>query len=222
MTSGTESLLGRTSLLATCDRIRHAIPFWWWLTYDALVGVVIAVGVSPSDPAFWLGMGVLFIAVVIDVAEFIAKRPGRLQPLDTAGILWVAAIDQVLSGTRIGRAVLVSVNVDDPHDGGAMWEGPFEERESDTREAHPIARALALWESIKDDFPTHTATVIANDRAKNLAAAHRMARMGFDYAESLASYESEGGISLVAKISALRRRAQNNNLGGVRDARGKE
>lgn len=27
-------------ILATLDRWRHKIPFWWWLTYDALVGVV--------------------------------------------------------------------------------------------------------------------------------------------------------------------------------------
>lgn len=63
------------SALAACDRLRHRIPFWWWLTYDALVGVVIVVGIAPSDPAFWLGFAVLSIAVVIDVAEFAVKRP---------------------------------------------------------------------------------------------------------------------------------------------------
>lgn len=64
------------SPLTTLDRWRHRIPFWWWLTYDALVGVVIVVGVSPSDPAFWLGFLVLGIAVVIDAVEFFVKRPG--------------------------------------------------------------------------------------------------------------------------------------------------
>jgi hypothetical protein len=62
-------------MLRRLDRWRHKIPFWWWLTYDALVGVVVGVGVSPSEPAFWLGMGVLAIAVVIDVVEFLVKRP---------------------------------------------------------------------------------------------------------------------------------------------------
>jgi hypothetical protein len=62
-------------LVATLDRWRHRIPFWWWLTYDAAVGFVIALGVSPSDPAFWLGFAVLFVAVVIDTVEFIVKRP---------------------------------------------------------------------------------------------------------------------------------------------------
>ena len=68
------------SVLATCDRIRHSIPFWWWLTYDALVGVVIVVGTKPWSFAFVLGLAVLSIAVVIDVAEFIAKRPRRSLP----------------------------------------------------------------------------------------------------------------------------------------------
>lgn len=64
-----------TRIIAVCDRLRHHIPFWWWLTYDAAVGAVIATGVSPSSPAFWIGFGVLGIAVVIDVAEFLVKRP---------------------------------------------------------------------------------------------------------------------------------------------------
>lgn len=66
----------RPGLIATLDRLRHRIPFWWWLTYDALVAVVIVAGIRPSDPAYWLGFGVLAIAVVIDVCEFIVKRPG--------------------------------------------------------------------------------------------------------------------------------------------------
>lgn len=62
-------------MIERLDRWRHRIPFWWWLTYDAAVGLVIAFGVSPSDPAFWLGFTVLFVAVVIDAAEFAVKRP---------------------------------------------------------------------------------------------------------------------------------------------------
>lgn len=100
-------------------------------------------------------------------------------------------MSESLLDTRIGRAVLVSVNVNEPHEGGAMWEGPFEERESDQHHAHPIARAWALWESLKDDWPMHTASVIANERAKNLAAAHRMEAMGFDYDAELSKFEAE-------------------------------
>lgn len=95
----------------------------------------------------------------------------------------------------IGRAVLVTVNVDAPHEQGAIFEGPFEERETDERHAHPIARAWALWESIKDDWPGTSAAVLANDRAKNLQAAYRMSSMGFDYDEALNDYESKGGIA---------------------------
>lgn len=61
--------------LETLDRWRHRIPFWWWLTYDALVALVIAIGISPSNPGFWIGYGTLAIAVVIDTVEFIVKRP---------------------------------------------------------------------------------------------------------------------------------------------------
>ena len=63
------------SWLERADQWRHRIPFWWWLTYDALVGVVIVAGTSPSEWAFWLGWAVLFIAVVIDAVEFWVKRP---------------------------------------------------------------------------------------------------------------------------------------------------
>lgn len=57
------------------DDLRHRIPFWWWLTYDALVAAVIVVGVEVFSPAFWLGLGTLGIAVVIDTVEFLVKRP---------------------------------------------------------------------------------------------------------------------------------------------------
>lgn len=76
--------------LAAIERARHRIPFWWWLTYDALVGIVIVVGIAPSDPAFWLGFAVLGIAVAIDTAEFVVKRPAarvkltQSQPLPLA------------------------------------------------------------------------------------------------------------------------------------------
>lgn len=77
--------MSAAAVLTTIDRRRHRIPFWWWLTYDALVGVVIAVGISPSDPAFWLGFAVLAIAVVIDVAEFLVKRPSSRSKLAGGG-----------------------------------------------------------------------------------------------------------------------------------------
>lgn len=57
------------------DRWRHRIPFWWWLTYDALVAVVIVTGTNPHEPAFWLGWAVLSVAVAIDAVEFVVKRP---------------------------------------------------------------------------------------------------------------------------------------------------
>ena len=64
-----------TALLVTLDRWRHKIPFFWWITYDAAVAVVILVGVAPWSFAFWLGFGTLGIAVVIDTVEFFVKSP---------------------------------------------------------------------------------------------------------------------------------------------------
>jgi hypothetical protein len=69
-------------VLHRLDRWRHRIPFWWWLTYDAVVAVVIVVGIAPSDPAYWLGFGVLGVAVVIDTVEFLVKRPAARERLD--------------------------------------------------------------------------------------------------------------------------------------------
>lgn len=67
--------MGKHSVLYRLDQTRHRIPFWWWLTYDALVGFVIVVGISPREPAFWIGFAVLAVAVVIDAVEFAVKRP---------------------------------------------------------------------------------------------------------------------------------------------------
>lgn len=65
------------SIITSLDHLRHKIPFWWWLTYDAIVGGVIIFGVRDiHDPWFWIGLGVLGIAVVIDLIEFLVKRPG--------------------------------------------------------------------------------------------------------------------------------------------------
>jgi hypothetical protein len=63
------------SPLAKLDRWRHRIPFWWWLTYDALVGYVIFSGTRWGSPAFVTGIAVLAVAVVIDSVEFAVKRP---------------------------------------------------------------------------------------------------------------------------------------------------
>jgi hypothetical protein len=65
-------------VLTICDEIRHRIPFWWWLTYDLAVALVIVAG-GVGGFALVLGLFVLSIAVIIDVAEFIAKRPRKAE-----------------------------------------------------------------------------------------------------------------------------------------------
>lgn len=68
--------IGGVPLLFKLDKWRHRIPFWWWLTYDALVAVVILLGFFGfRDATLWVGFAVLGIAVVIDSIEFIVKRP---------------------------------------------------------------------------------------------------------------------------------------------------
>lgn len=79
-----------------------------------------------------------------------------------------------------------------------MWS-VFEETPGDSPERHPIAKAWALWESIKDDFPAHTASVVGNGRAHALSQAYRVSSLlGMDYEtelreamEALAAAESE-------------------------------
>lgn len=73
----------RESLVPALDRWRHRIPFWWWLTYDALVAVVILLGFfGYRDATLWLGFAVLAVAVFIDTIEFIVKRPSAVAKLE--------------------------------------------------------------------------------------------------------------------------------------------
>lgn len=72
----------KTSWLERLDATRHRIPFWWWLTYDALVAVVILLGFFGYRAAtLWLGFAVLAVAVAIDTVEFIVKRPSAREKL---------------------------------------------------------------------------------------------------------------------------------------------
>lgn len=99
-------------MIETLDRLRHLIPFWWWLTYDALVLAVIVIGVPLWSFAFWLGIGTLSIAVAIDTVEFIVKRPSARQLLaakaaisrsDDEFTVRAAFADALLAFRDIGR-----------------------------------------------------------------------------------------------------------------------
>jgi hypothetical protein len=90
-----------------------------------------------------------------------------------------------------GRAALVSIDLTHPEGKGALWT-VYEEEPDDAPHASPIAKAWALWESVKADWPTMHASVIANDRARNLQAAYRTsALLGTDYATELAQIEAD-------------------------------
>lgn len=79
---GWAAIGARETWLMRLDRWRHKIPFWWWLTYDAAVALVIIFGVrAVDDPWFWIGFAVLGVAVVIDTVEFIVKRPSAKERL---------------------------------------------------------------------------------------------------------------------------------------------
>jgi len=76
-------------MLEAMERLRHKIPFWWWLTYDALVGLVILLGfLGYRDATLWFGIVVLSIAVAIDTVEFIVKRPSARRKLEYAKKGW--------------------------------------------------------------------------------------------------------------------------------------
>ncbi len=70
----------------------------------------------------------------------------------------------------IGRAAMVIIDLESPDKHGAMW-AVFEEAPGDEPREHPIAKARALWESTKYDWPTHTLAIAANSRAENLRSA---------------------------------------------------
>lgn len=103
------------ALLHRADQARHRIPFWWWITYDALVALVIIVGVKPLTPAFWLGFGTLGIAVVIDSVEFWVKRPANRAKLAPKPILAShprlmedAAMQLALAADEVDRHIMDS------------------------------------------------------------------------------------------------------------------
>lgn len=86
-----------------------------------------------------------------------------------------------IDGTTKGRAALVSMDLENPGGdlGGPLWQD-FEEGDENLDQLDPIARCWSFWEATKDDFPTHTASVIANNRAKYLDYAQMMKQLGVD------------------------------------------
>lgn len=62
-------------MIRRLDALRHRVPFWWWLTYDAGVLVLVVYGLHDHLLAMMAGLAWLAVAVVIDVVEFVVKRP---------------------------------------------------------------------------------------------------------------------------------------------------
>lgn len=62
-------------LLSRLDAIRRRVPFWWWLTYDAGVLVLVVYGLHDRPLAMGVGLVWLGVAVAIDAVEFAVKRP---------------------------------------------------------------------------------------------------------------------------------------------------
>lgn len=74
-----------------------------------------------------------------------------------------------VDGTVPGVAMLISVDLSKGEDAQPMHSVVVEE----PGKADPALRASRLWESMKDDWPGHTMTVITNKRAAYLAANRR-------------------------------------------------
>ena len=78
-----------------------------------------------------------------------------------------------VDGTMPGVAMLVTVDLSLGEEAEPMHTIVIEE----PGKADPERRARRLWESIKDDWPDHTMTVMCNPRATYLMAQRRTAHM---------------------------------------------
>lgn len=78
-----------------------------------------------------------------------------------------------VDGTVPGVAMLVTVDLSLGEDAQPMHTVVIEEPDK----ADPELRARRLWESIKDDWPGHTMTIMCNPRAAYLTANRRTADM---------------------------------------------
>lgn len=74
-----------------------------------------------------------------------------------------------VDGTIPGVAMLITTDLSLGEDAQPMHSVVIEEPGKDD----PDLRARRLWESMKDDWPGHTMTVITNQRATYLAANRR-------------------------------------------------
>lgn len=66
-------------MLDRLDRWRRRVPFWWWLAYDVLIVLVLAIGWADR----WrlpliAALSVVFAVVLaIDVVEYLVKRRAK-------------------------------------------------------------------------------------------------------------------------------------------------
>lgn len=81
-----------------------------------------------------------------------------------------------IDGTIPGRAALVSLDLDNP--GGDRGGPMYADFEEDHCCPDPIQRCWSFWEVTQEDFPTHRAAVIANERARYLVYVREMTRLG--------------------------------------------
>lgn len=81
-----------------------------------------------------------------------------------------------VDGTRPGVAALLTIDLSQGWDAKAMHQVVAESPET----PNPHRTAERLWESIKDDWPGWTHTVVVDERARFLMMDGRMQAMGFE------------------------------------------
>jgi hypothetical protein len=62
-----------TPLLGRLKGVRQAIPYEYWLVYDAVIGGLLIAGLLVYSPVFIVGVPFLLAAVVFDLVEYIVK-----------------------------------------------------------------------------------------------------------------------------------------------------
>lgn len=74
-----------------------------------------------------------------------------------------------IDGTVLGRAALVTINLNDPWSDGklpSLTRTDFSELDGGVH--GPMQACRTFWESVKTDWPDHQMAVVGNDRAKYL------------------------------------------------------
>lgn len=67
----------RDSFVERANRVRHRIPFAYWLVFDAVLVPLLVWGLVAVSPVYAVGLALLAVAVFFDVNEAFVKWERR-------------------------------------------------------------------------------------------------------------------------------------------------